>query len=413
MKIALISESPSVATGFGVNCGHLTKVLAELGQEVVCFGICALGQPFDPARYSCRIVPMPRDQRDALEFLPAFLREEQPDAVFIHYDLAAVCRFIEATRAAGWRGPIMTHVVIDGIPAGEEYLDVLGTASVSITPTHTAANYLRSCGISHVIGAPHPVDRAMFRPLPNREELRRAAGLAGRFVVGVFGRNVERKQQPRVMLALQHLKSAGLGADLLLYLHCQPKREDPWLNSWDLESVARQLGIAGQVLFPQPEFQQLAGIPYQRQPSAIGSAAAGDAARPAFPASYSYVERLNCCDMIVNAPYSGAFELAALEGQSCGVPVAVTNDSGAMAEVVGDSAILLEPIDIGIHSSGGRQHFVAARTIAEAISMLQRDPELRATLVRKGFDNAARYTIEPLRQALTRALVQIQATKVD
>jgi glycosyltransferase involved in cell wall biosynthesis len=407
MKIALISESPSVATGFGVNCGHLTKLLAELRQEVVCFGVCALGQPFDPARYPCRIVPMPRDQRDALEFLPAFLRDEQPDVVFIHYDIAAVCRFVEAARAGGWAGPIITHVVIDGIPTGEEYLAVLRTVTVSITPTHTAANYLRSCGIAQVIAAPHPVNPEVFRALSDREELRRGAGLAGRFVVGVFGRNVERKQQPRVMLAIQQLKRAGLAGGILLYLHCQPKREDPWLNSWDLESVARQLDIADQVLFPQVDFQQLVGIPYDRQPGTAEIAPTTAGAPPAFPASYSYVERLNCCDMIVNAPYSGAFELVALEGQSCGVPVAVTNDAGPMAEVVGESAVLLNPIDVGIHSSGGRQHFVAARTIAEAILRLQGDPELRTALIRKGFDNAARYTMEPLRQALTQVVALV------
>jgi glycosyltransferase involved in cell wall biosynthesis len=108
--------------------------------------------------------------------------------------------------------------------------------------------------------------------------------------------------------------------------------------------------------------------------------------------------------MIANVPYSGAFELVALEGQLCGVPVAVTNDGGAMAEVVGDSALLLDPIDVGIHSSGSRQHFVAPRTIAEAILKLQRDSELREAIVRKGFANATRYTMEPLRQAVAQAV---------
>jgi len=296
----------------------------------------------------------------------------------------------------------MTHVVIDGIPTGEDYLEVLRSAAVSITPTHTAARYLRSCGIAPVIGAPHPIDREQFRPLPERAELRRAAGLDGRFVVGVFGRNVERKQQPRVMLALQRLKQAG-GADrIVLYFHCQPRNEDPWLNSWNLDSVARQLGIADQVLFPQPGFRQLAGIPYQRQGELRLEQPRGPA--PAIPPVYSYVDRLNCCDMIVNVPYSGAFELAAIEGQLCGVPVAITNDGGPMAEVVGDSAVLLDPVDVGIHSSGGRQHFVAAQTIADAIERLRGDPALRGDLIRRGLANGARYTIEPLRQALAQAL---------
>jgi len=31
MKIALISESPSVATGFGIHARHLTRMLADMG----------------------------------------------------------------------------------------------------------------------------------------------------------------------------------------------------------------------------------------------------------------------------------------------------------------------------------------------------------------------------------------------
>lgn len=407
MKIALISESPSVTTGFGVNAGHLVKLLAEQQQDVVCFGVCALGQPLDPAHYPCRIVPMPRDQREAIEFLPAFLQEEQPDLLFIHYDLAAVCRFVDASRAASWRGPIISHFVIDGIPFDTEYLDTLRTLQAGMTPTYTAARYIASQGIKHVIAAPHPVNPELFRPLLEREALRKAAGLEGRFVVGVFGRNVERKQQPRVMMAIEQLKQAGKADHMLLYLHCQPTKEDPWLNSWNLPDIARQLGIEDQVLFPQASFRQLAGIPYQAQGRKLEGVE--QSGKPSFPAEYTYVERLNCCDMVVNAPYGGAFELASLESQSCGVPVAVTNDRGAIAEVVGDSAILLEPADIGIHSSGARQYFVGAATIAEAILAVKEDPALRAELIRKGHANAARYTIEPLRQAVAQALAIVRA----
>lgn len=402
MKIAIISESPTVTTGFGVTCGYFVKLLAELQHEVVCFGVCALGQAFDPSDYPCRIEPMPRDQQDALTFLPAFLRDEQPDLVLINYDLGAVCRFIAAVREAEWRGPIITHFVIDGIPFDPERLDLLRTVAANITPTETAGRYARECGVESVLVAPHPVDRAVFRPLPEREALRRAAGLTDRFVVGVFGRNVERKQQPRVMLALQQLNQSGDGEGIVLYLHCQPRYEDPWLNSWNLDQVARQLGIADQVLFPQPDFRQLSGIPYQRR--AAMPDAAQEIARPAMPADYSYVERLNCCDLIVNVPYAGAFELVLVEGQSCGVPVAVTNDRGTMAEVVGDGALLLEPVDVGIHSAGGYQHFVAASTIAAAIRDVRNNPELRPALVERGFANVARYTIDPLRQAVRQAL---------
>ena len=34
----------------------------------------------------------------------------------------------------------------------------------------------------------------------------------------------------------------------------------------------------------------------------------------------SYVDRINCCDVIVNVPHSGDIEQVILETQSCNVP---------------------------------------------------------------------------------------------
>jgi len=311
-------------------------------------------------------------------------------------------RFIAASRAAGWRGPILAHVVLDGLPFSRRAVDLLATAQATITVTQAAGDYLRRCGVARTLVAPHPLDRAIFRPLPQRDALRRGAGLDGRFLVGVFARNTERKQQPRVMQALAYLLHDRGADDIVLYLHCQPRDEDPWMQCWDLAEIAEELEIRDRVWFPGPGFQQLSGTPYH--PPARGLAPSEDGGAPAFPERYSYVERLACCDMVVNVPYNGAFELSAIEAQACGVPAAITDDGGPLAEVVGDSALLLPPADVGIHSSGARQYFVAPRTIAEAIWRVRTDAAARAELIERGFANAARYCYEPLRLALAQAI---------
>jgi hypothetical protein len=187
MKIALISESPSVATGFGIHARHLTRMLADMGHETVVFGVCADGQPFDPTRYPCRIVPMPRDQKEALPLLPAFLITEQPDLIFIHYDLGAVARFAAAIRSAGWTGPMICHFVIDTIPFDRDLMQVLRDFRAAMTPTRAAANYCALLGIPNVIAAPHPVDARLFRPLPYRDALRRAAVSTGALLSASLG----------------------------------------------------------------------------------------------------------------------------------------------------------------------------------------------------------------------------------
>ncbi len=402
MKIALVSESPTVTTGFGIQARQLISGMHDLGHEVVVFGMCAYGLPIAGHPYPCRIVPMPRDQREALPLLAGFLAAERPDVVFIHYDLVAMGRFLAATREAGWRGPVLTHFVIDGIPFGRAHLHALREARASITHTVCAADYVRGCGVQNVFAALPLVDPRQFRPLPNRDQLRAQAGLAGKFVVGVFGRNVPRKQQPRVMRAVQMLQQRGEADDVLLYLHCQPTAEDPWLDSWNLPEIADQLGITSRVFFPGPAFRQLDGIAYD--PPSAETLHGAPSSMPHFPDGFGYVARLNCCDLVVNPAFAGALELALIEAQRCGVPVAGTNDGASMTEALGEGGLLLPAFDIGFQSSGAPMHLVAPESIADTIHSVQTDADLRSAMVQAGFANANRFTAAPLRAALSRAL---------
>ena len=67
------------------------------------------------------------------------------------------------------------------------------------------------------------------------------------------------------------------------------------------------------------------------------------------------------------------FGLTPLEAMACGVPTAVSN-AGALPEVCGDAAILVDPHD--------------PDAWAEAISRLLEDDDLRATLIARGCTRA-------------------------
>jgi len=69
--------------------------------------------------------------------------------------------------------------------------------------------------------------------------------------------------------------------------------------------------------------------------------------------------------------------LPALEAMALGVPV-VTSDRGAMREVAGDAAVLVDPEDVG--------------SIAEGIERSLTDEELRAECVARGLERARRFT---------------------
>jgi glycosyltransferase involved in cell wall biosynthesis len=76
------------------------------------------------------------------------------------------------------------------------------------------------------------------------------------------------------------------------------------------------------------------------------------------------------------ALYEG-FGFPVLEAMACGIP-AVTSNISSIPEVAGDAALLIDPYRVD--------------ELAEALRRLLTDETLRADLIRRGFDQAARFT---------------------
>lgn len=124
---------------------------------------------------------------------------------------------------------------------------------------------------------------------------------------------------------------------------------------------------------------------------------AGGRRNPAWDKVVSRARELGVGDVLVDIPavdeeglrllYAGAealvfpslyegFGLPVLEAMACGTPVVASNRS-AVPEVAGDAALLVDPDDAG--------------AIAGAVLRLAGDPELRASMVRRGLERAARF----------------------
>jgi glycosyltransferase involved in cell wall biosynthesis len=166
----------------------------------------------------------------------------------------------------------------------------------------------------------------------------------------VFAKNEERKQIPKILLALHYLVYNLKQTNILLYLHTQAK---PDLNKgWDLENIVTRLKLTKFVIFTAISFKQDKGIE---------GGVAGQADQ------LSYIERINTCDVIVNIPFSGGFELCNIEAQACGIPLITINDDGNIKEVVGDSALLVSPAMKNIWGNGAEIFMVNEIELAQYI----------------------------------------------
>jgi glycosyltransferase involved in cell wall biosynthesis len=83
------------------------------------------------------------------------------------------------------------------------------------------------------------------------------------------------------------------------------------------------------------------------------------------------------CEAFVFPSLYEGFGLPVLEAMACGAPV-VASDRSSLPEVVGDAGLLVDPCDVS--------------AMAEAIRRLEREPGLRAEMVRRGIERAARFS---------------------
>ena len=399
MKVGILSDSPTVTTGFGIITNQIAHALAAR-HEVVCFGIKAWRETFDR-----NVLPF-RVWNGGLgghwiQLFPRFLQIENIDVLLLNMDIFNMHECLTYCIDAELHSPIISYLTLDGVPVYRKYIDIQARAKLALATTQYGARYLEQCGLKIANIAPPGVDMATFQPLSNREQLRRTAGLDNRFVVGVFGRNTERKQQVRVLLALATLRRQNPDNDVLVYFHCQPK------GYWDLEELAAELDVADCVLFPSGRlFDETAGVPYMANHPArleVMSASAG----PRMPQEYSYVERMNCCDLIVNASHCGGFERAIIESQACGIPIAGTDDKGTMTEVLGNGGILLEAIDVSFWKAGQRQYLISIPDTVQAIREVYNQPGLHAQLREAGFENARKYPWEKMCEVMVATVARL------
>jgi len=392
MKIGIISHSPLWTTGFGVTCSCIANALSNACHDVYCF---CLGEDELPEKTSSFKI-YNANWSKAYADLSAFLKQETPDTLIINFDINAVGYFIKFCKLLSWRGDIFAHIVMDGFPVYDDLLQTIKNINGIIVPTKASRKYLQSEGIKNVYYAPHGVDIKKFMPLPNKENIRRKLGLKNkvekRFIIGVFAKNEERKQIPKVLLALHYLIFSLKQKNILLYLHTQAKPD--LKKGWDLEFIVNKLNLNKYVIFTSKSFRQDKGVDRNFDPS-IQTATK----------QLSYVERLNMCDLIVNIPFSGGFELGNIEAQACGVPLITIDDNGNIKEVVGESACLIKPAMKNIWGNGAWIYLVDEIDLASKILQFKNDTALQISIRQMGLENARKFSWVKLEKTVQKMVV--------
>ncbi len=383
MKIGLFSHHPAWTTGFGVTANRIALSLSKLGHDVVCvgfaFGIVSSKEDKDSGK-PYRVWSGCLDKMEA-RGVGEFLEQENPDMIFVNFDISAAIYFISLLKYHKYSKKVYAHLVLDGFPVSPSFLEFVSKLDAVIVPTRASLKYLKTEGLKNVHYAPHGVNTKEFFPL-DKNAIRARQGFdkqfRKKFIIGVFAKNDERKQLAKIFMAIQYLVFGLKQKNIFLYVHAEVK---PNLGTgWDLEFLADYLKIKKHVIFTEKSFQPQIGV------GLTTSATAG----PGKP--LSYLERINMCDVIVNVPFSGGFELCNVEAQACGIPVITTDDGGNIKEVVNDSAILVKSRMKSIWTNGAIVHLIDEIDLAHELLRVKSDPLLRQSLREKGLENIKRYS---------------------
>ena len=183
--------------------------------------------------------------------------------------------------------------------------------------------------------APAPV----FRPRDRtqcREHLARNYGIDSPFILYV-GRIQARKNLPRLVEAYARVRKQGISAKLVMV------GKKDWQSERLVEKI-KELGLESSVIFP-------GFVPFDD-----------------LPLFY------NAAELFVFPSLFEGFGLPVVESMASGVPT-ITSFGSSLEEVAGDGALLVDPRDTG--------------SIADALSRLLRDPELRNDLASRGIKRSA------------------------
>ena len=348
-----MSDSPTLATGFGRVTREITRRLAA--HPALDLGYVAWGHGGGTPSFAPSVAHLYPSAPGTFgqEVIATAVGDFKPDVVVSLGEL----------RTLEWlaRHPLrpafkwVAYTPLDGGPFYPPWEPLLSGMDAVVAISEFGRGVLQSGLPSRrVVRIYHGVDPTIFKPLPNRTEIKSHPRFAGRFVIGCVARNQARKNLPALVTAFAAL--AKRYPDLHLYLHSTPSEE-----GYDLVNLLKRFGLQGRADLAAPGL----GVD-----SALGDPELN--------------ELYNLFDVMALPTCAEGFGLPILESLAAGVPVVAT-DFSACPELVRGRGELARVLTTVI-SPGNllEQAIVDVEDLARCIEKLYLSPSLREEYGRAG-----------------------------
>jgi glycosyltransferase involved in cell wall biosynthesis len=226
---------------------------------------------------------------------------------------------------------------VDASPQNDDWMQWFQQADAIIPYTNFGFEEIKSLDngtIRLLPPIPPCVDFEIFKPIPNKKELRKFYNLdPDMLIIGMFARNQKRKLFSDLFESFATLiKKApkNISDKLYLYLHTS----FPDQLSWNLPTLLNEFGLHNRVMFTYTCGNQDCKM---HRPMLFQDARAVcprcNTGSLVFPSTRAGVESIhlsqlyNLIDFYVQAIAAGGFEIPCAEAAACGVPLLVTDYS--------------------------------------------------------------------------------------
>jgi glycosyltransferase involved in cell wall biosynthesis len=231
---------------------------------------------------------------------------------------------------------------VDSAPQQEEWIDTFLHADAIFTYSDFGRDTLRiqsNNKINYIDTTSPGINLEIFRPLVNRDEIRKVMGLENAFVVGSIMRNQKRKLIPELFVVfkklLGHYQESNNPAGENIYLYLHTSYPDA---GWDIPQLLKEYEIGNRVLFTYSckACNFLRPCLYQHPVTFCPKCGNYSFSMPNVSNGLSQEDLntiINTFDLYVQYAICEGFGMPQVEAAACGVPVASV-DYSAMSDVV-------------------------------------------------------------------------------
>lgn len=254
-KVLVCSEFSQIGSGYAIHTNELLKALTGAGIE--CAELASYCRPEDDRINNCRwrVYPVMPNANDARG---DELYNAHPGNVFGKHIFERVLLDYRPTHVVDVRdiwnlahlftSPFRDFYSLLVMPAVDSnqnkiWLDMYGQADGILTYSEWARELLEGYGIKNQFGTVQPIPAEAFRPLKNKEEIKKNLNLGDIDIIGFVARNQPRKLFPHLMKAFRRYLDETGKNNTYLYLHTT------YPDIWDLDSLLLEYNVGHKVLF--------------------------------------------------------------------------------------------------------------------------------------------------------------------